>query len=214
MAAAAGGGTGTVTVPAGSGLDAPPSSGVSEPVLARVPVPPSQPRPPRGGGWPLLSHFAYGPLPDSASTARARTRTVLTEWDVKPAELVLGDVLLVITELLTNALVASGALPGPAQVRVWLCCDRMRLLVAVADQSFEPPVFVPPSDEALSGRGLRVVDALSCSWGWFPATTPGLAKVVWASLSLGPAAATSGRAGPGQGAAAAAGPAGPGGRGM
>jgi hypothetical protein len=64
LAAAAGGGTGTVTGPAGSGLDVPPSSGPSGPADARVPVPPSQPRPPRSGRWPLLSHFAYGPLPE------------------------------------------------------------------------------------------------------------------------------------------------------
>lgn len=174
-----------MTGPAGSRLDVPPSSGASEPADARVPVPPSQPRPAGGGGWPLLSHFAYGPLRDTVPTARARTRAVLAEWEITPGDLLLWDIAVVVSELVSNAVVASRALPGSAEVRMWLCCDRVRLLVEVGDHSLDPPMFVPPSGEALSGRGLRVVDGLSSgAWGWFPATAHGLAKVVWAEIRL------------------------------
>jgi anti-sigma regulatory factor (Ser/Thr protein kinase) len=150
-----------------------------------VPVPPSQPRPAGGGGWPLLSQFAYGPLPDTVPTARARTKAVLAEWEITSGDLLLGDIAVVISELISNAVTASRALPGLAEIRVWLCCDRRRLLIEVGDHCVDPPLFVPPSDEALSGRGLLVVDKLSSGdWGWFPATPHGLAKVVWAEIRL------------------------------
>jgi hypothetical protein len=135
---------------------------------------------------------------------------VLAEWGITAPGL-LGDALLVVTELVSNAVVASRGLPEPAEVRVWLCCDRVRLLVAVGDRSLAPPVYVAPSDEALSGRGLQVVDTLSSGWAWFPATTPELAKIVWAELYVGPpAAAANGPARSRENAASAAGPAGPG----
>jgi anti-sigma regulatory factor (Ser/Thr protein kinase) len=114
-------------------------------------------------------------------------RVVLAEWEITPGDLLLGDIAVVLSELVCNAVVASLALPGVAEIRVWLCCDRLRLLLEVGDHSLDPPLFVPPSDEALSGRGLRVVDKLSSGdWGWFPATGHGLAKVVWAELRLPP----------------------------
>jgi two-component sensor histidine kinase len=91
---------------------------------------------------------------------------------------------MVVTELVTNAVNASCALAEVRPVRVWLCRDRVRLLVEVGDESLAVPVRCPPSDEALSGRGLQVVARLSSGWGWFPATAHGLAKVVWADLHM------------------------------
>jgi anti-sigma regulatory factor (Ser/Thr protein kinase) len=125
--------------------------------------------------------MAYGPLPDSVPTARGRTKAVLLEWGA--ARDGLDDILLVVTELVTNAVNASRALPGSRPVRVWVCFDAAaRLLIEVGDESLAQPVRVPRSDDALSGRGLHVVDDLSSGWGWFPATGHGLAKVVWADI--------------------------------
>jgi anti-sigma regulatory factor (Ser/Thr protein kinase) len=125
--------------------------------------------------------MAYGPLADSVPAARGWARAVLQEWGATPAGL-LGDALLVVTELVSNAVVASRALPGSRPVRVWVCWDGARLLIQVGDDSTAPPVYVPASDEALSGRGLLVVDELSSGWGWFPAAAHGMAKVVWAEI--------------------------------
>lgn len=183
---AAGSETGTITRNTDSRLNVPLSSDPSESAGVR-PVPPSWPRPPVGANWPLLSYFAYGPLRDTVPTARARTKAVLAEWDITPGDLLLGDIAVVVSELVSNAVMASRALPGSAEVRMWLCCDGVRLLVEVGDHSPDRPMFVPPSDEALSGRGLHVVAGLSNGgWGWFPATTHGLAKVVWAETHLPP----------------------------
>jgi anti-sigma regulatory factor (Ser/Thr protein kinase) len=132
--------------------------------------------------------MAYGALPDTVPTARARTRAVLREWEATPSGLA-QDILLAVTELITNAVVASRGLPQATPVRLWVCCDRARLLVQAGDESPAPPVRIPPSDDALSGRGLMVVEGLCSSWGWFPATGHGLAKIVWADFRLAPAAA-------------------------
>jgi hypothetical protein len=144
-------------------------------------VRPSHPRLPRGGSWPLCSHIAYGPLLDSVPTARARTMAVLREWGAVPTETV-SDVLIVVSELVSNGVQASLILPLPRPVQVWVCCDGIRVLVQVGDESPAQPVCVPPGEEALSGRGLIVVAALSDRWGWFPASSHGLAKIVWAEI--------------------------------
>jgi hypothetical protein len=144
-------------------------------------VRPSHPRLPRGGSWPLCTHMAYGPLLGSVPTARARTMAVLREWGAAPGESV-SDVLIVVSELVSNGVQASLVLPLPRPVQVWVCWDGVRVLVQAGDESPAQPVSVPPGEEALSGRGLIVVAALSDRWGWFPANSHGLAKIVWAEI--------------------------------
>jgi hypothetical protein len=127
--------------------------------------------------------MAYGPLLDTVPTARARTMAVLLEWGAVPGES-MSDALTVVSELVSNAVRASLVLPLPRPVRVWVCCDGARVLAQVGDESRAQPTCVPPSDDALSGRGLIVVAALSIGWGWFPASSHGLAKIVWAELEI------------------------------
>jgi len=125
--------------------------------------------------------MTYGPLPDTVPTARTRTKVVLREWDCAPADRA-ADILTVVSELASNAVRASAALPGSRPVRVWVCSDLARVLVQVGDESLAQPVRVLPGPEAEHGRGLLVVQAFSSAWGWFPATAHGLAKIVWAEL--------------------------------
>jgi hypothetical protein len=160
-----------------------PSGGTGLAPSERAPghVPPSRPRLPRGGSWPLCTHMAYGPLVGSVPTARARTAAVLREWGAVSAETV-SDVLIVVSELVSNGVQASLALPLPRPVFVSVCWDGVRVLVQVGDESAAQPVCVWPGEEALSGRGLIVVAALSDRWGWFPASSHGLAKIVWAEI--------------------------------
>lgn len=183
-ACAAEGGTGTTTRASGHLPRYPASPGASQPTAAWVPIPLSQPRPPDGGRWSLRTHMSYGALLDTVPVARARTKAVLREWGRAPAGL--DDILLVVTELVSNAVAASRVLPQAGPVRVWVCCDGTRVQVQVGDDSPAPPVCVPPSVDALGGRGLMVVAGLSCDWGWFPRVGPGLAKVVWAELPADP----------------------------
>jgi hypothetical protein len=145
-----------------------------------------------GDWWPLRSHMTYGPLLDSVPTARSRTKVVLREWGTPPGELT-DSVLLVVSELVGNAVTASRTLSEPQPVRLWLRAGRLRVLgaarvlVLVGDHSLRPPLRVPLSPDAGHGRGLTVVQGFSAAWGWYPATSHGLAKVVWALVGLGPA---------------------------
>lgn len=84
--------------------------------------------------------------------------------------------MLVISELVTNA-VSHGRSP----VTVGLRLGADHLLVEVEDEDHQPPVLQQPGWEALGGRGLLLVDALSRAWGSAPCPT---GKIVWAELPL------------------------------
>ena len=70
-------------------------------------------------------------------------------------------------------------------IRVCLLSDGSRLLVEVHDQALGVPVLRDAAVDAVSGRGLPMVHALTVGqWGWQIAPgEPG--KCVWAALSVG-----------------------------
>ncbi|MFF0221450.1 SpoIIE family protein phosphatase [Streptomyces sp. NPDC004629] len=115
-------------------------------------------------------------VPEAVRHARRFTRRTLRSWAV-PADT--GDaVLLVVSELVTNALVHTDG-----QVRLDLTLVNHRFRVAVADVSPRTPV--KPTSlgwEATGGRGIVLVEAMSAAWGTVPA---GGGKQVWAELPLG-----------------------------
>ena len=76
----------------GAGPLSPGPPGVARPAVAGVLVAPSQPGQPSGGRWPLVSYMTYGPLRDSAPTARARAKVVLREWGARAGDLVMDDI--------------------------------------------------------------------------------------------------------------------------
>jgi anti-sigma regulatory factor (Ser/Thr protein kinase) len=96
---------------------------------------------------------------------------VLWEWGLAAVS---DDVQLLVSELVTNAVKAS---PAGAAVRLWVTSDRRRIVVMVWDASPELPAMSYPDDEAPTGRGLMIVDALANDWGAYPADA---GKVVWA----------------------------------
>jgi len=137
--------------------------------------------------WPLHDTLILGALADAVPSARAHLRQLLRQWG--HAELG-EDAGIVISELVTNAVVASAELrPAVAPVLMWLGSDRRRVLAAVADASPRPPVRLNPGSDAERGRGLALVEALSSRWGWYPASITGLRKFTWAEWHLpsGPA---------------------------
>ncbi|MFG2881362.1 SpoIIE family protein phosphatase [Streptomyces sp. NPDC048297] len=113
-------------------------------------------------------------VPEAARHARRFTRRTLRSWDVSPDTL--DAALLVVSELVTNALVHTGG-----QVRLDLSLVNHRLRLAVADASPRSPV-KPTSIgwEATGGRGILLVEAVSAAWGTVPVSG---GKQVWADLT-------------------------------
>jgi Histidine kinase-like ATPase domain len=119
--------------------------------------------------------------PEAVRDAREFTAATLAEWGVAERH---DDIVIVVSELLTNALRHAGPSPvtAPAhcQARLGLLLRGPCLLCAVADASDQVPVRHEPDCLAETGRGLHVIAALADDWG---CTAPGPAgKVVWASF--------------------------------
>ncbi|MFD9225075.1 ATP-binding protein [Streptomyces sp. NPDC060064] len=123
-----------------------------------------------------VEHFCPVPhTPGAVSVVRGRVRAVLAEWGLSPD--VTMDALVVVSELLTNALVH--ALP-PATVRLsWVRVDERRALrVEVTDAGSALPArqWAAPDEH---GRGIAIVTALSARYG-IRAHTGGI--TCWADL--------------------------------
>ena len=98
---------------------------------------------------------------------------------------------LLVSELVTNAVRFAGD-PARAQryseranaglIALSLRHFRECLLIEVYDTDDNPPVLSGPDDDAESGRGLILVDALSKEWSYF--FPPGRGKVVYCILEV------------------------------
>jgi anti-sigma regulatory factor (Ser/Thr protein kinase) len=108
----------------------------------------------------------------SARTARTFAVAALEEWDVGG---ITDDVLLVITELVNNAVTHAHT---PCELR--LSVSPVALRIEVIDEGPGTPDPLPPSATRNHGRGLHLVDALTAAWGFEPIDTGG--KMVWAEL--------------------------------
>lgn len=126
-----------------------------------------------------------GALPTAAAAARSHARTVLKSWGVN-GELT-DDVEMVISELAANSVNASTGPDGrPLYVDgrmlvVWLrlSTDGAALRAEVWDEAPGVPVRRTVGEDAVSGRGLELVEALSAGWGWFPVQS---GKCTWAEF--------------------------------
>jgi anti-sigma regulatory factor (Ser/Thr protein kinase) len=133
--------------------------------------------------WPYRSFLELGALAGAVPCARLHARLVLLEWGLAALS---ESLELVVSELVTNGVRASRAM-GRDAVRIWLVSDLGRVVVFVWDASPRPPAqAADPGADALSGRGLLLVEALSERWGHFGYDGDG--KVVWALLEAAPAA--------------------------
>lgn len=117
--------------------------------------------------------------PRSSSHARRFVAAALERWDCEEA---LDVVLLLLTELVTNAVVHAGARPN---VAVILLPHALRVEVADSDPS-GPKQRVAGDDEE-SGRGLLLLDELSTRWG---VDTTDEGKTVWFEVARFDAAPT------------------------
>ena len=119
---------------------------------------------------------------DPAEVGRARrwARSRLQGCGVDPDAPLAETLVLVVSELVTNAVVHTGC---PAVLRlvfpVGADADRRPVRVEVADSSAQPPLRRCALGEATSGRGLELVDCLCDRWGWHP---DGEGKRVWCEI--------------------------------
>ncbi|MGV9455500.1 SpoIIE family protein phosphatase [Streptomyces sp. NPDC003635] len=113
-------------------------------------------------------------VPEAVGHARRFTRRAMRSWGLAEQT---DAVLLVVSELVTNALVHT---EGPVRLDLTLINSRLR--VAVADTSPRSPV-KPRSIgwEATGGRGILLVEAMSTAWGTLPVSG---GKQVWSEIQL------------------------------
>jgi hypothetical protein len=163
------------------------------PVTARMPPasavppmpPPPPPRPPGDAGWheqfPRRSFIELAADPAAVPSARLRLRADLRQWKLGiPAD----DAELVTDEIVANAVNATRAAgwQGPRPpVRLWAVGGTGTLFVLVWDATASPPQPGDPGEDAVSGRGLRIVAALS-HWGYYYPPGDQAGKVVWAQF--------------------------------
>lgn len=127
-------------------------------------------------------------VPTAVGAARHYVRSELT--NAKLAVLI-DDAELVTSELVTNAVVATGVmavepkwpeLEGLAVIRIRLGLSATSVFVEVWDRDAELPIPQQASEYAEGGRGLVIVNALCTRWNARQVSSGG--KVVWGELPI------------------------------
>lgn len=113
--------------------------------------------------------------PAAVRAARRATTEAVQSWAARPG--MADDVCLVVSELVTNAL-----LHGRSDAVLRVVRQRGSIRVEVQDDDTRLPLPSAPDPQALGGRGLALVAALSTLWG--AERTEG-GKTVWAEFDLG-----------------------------
>lgn len=114
--------------------------------------------------------------PRCVGQARAVLRKALETWGLASVE---GAALLVLSELLTNAVVHGRVSPG-REVETRFRLEAGALRIRVDDASEQWPSARSKREEG--GRGLALVGALSISWG--VSNRVGVGKSLWAVLAV------------------------------
>jgi len=124
----------------------------------------------------VLRHHELPPEPGSAWRARALLRSACRDWQI---EAVVPDAAIVVSELVTNAVVHAGT-----GCRVSLRLDGSAVHIGVRDhQSADETTLDRIRGAGTAGRGLLIVAALSRAQGVIPRSN---GKTVWAVVALPP----------------------------
>lgn len=135
--------------------------------------------------WPVHTHLPFAALPSAVSCARLHVRSMALEWGLRN---IADTAELLASELMTNAIQASGRLKARADlaivpvVNLWLVCDGVSLVIHVWDASDDMPVLKYRTADDEGGRGLMLVEALGKEWGAYRKAEGG--KVVWVMITL------------------------------
>ena len=129
---------------------------------------------------PLLIAFVVPSIPESVRLARSHVRATLGFHHLDQYA---DDAAIITSELVTNV-IQHVCGDGTQMVRVTLSRTRNpeAVTVAVSDSSPEGPAMRKTSPGSEQGRGLRIVEALSAHWGWYPEDG---GKAIFAILAKG-----------------------------
>ncbi|WFB06692.1 ATP-binding protein [Streptomyces sp. LX-29] len=164
-------------------------------ILGSVPPEQGQAPPPRTpmayeGVW----RFTAPALDCSVPQARHAVRDLLVHQRVPVTEELVQNLLLIVSELVTNA-VRHAALLSP-EIAVELSIGRDWVRVAVEDNHPYRPKALEADQGQTGGRGLLLVQAITAESGgaYDVEHTAGGGKAVWAALPLAPAVSLAVRA--------------------
>jgi anti-sigma regulatory factor (Ser/Thr protein kinase) len=139
--------------------------------------------------WPRRDGLELGAYPSAVPCARNRAREILREWQLARFT---ETATIAISELMTNACLATQAEALSTPVRLWMLGNSMSLGILVWDASTQLPIPRDAGELAESGRGLALVAAITCGefdaaiggrWGlYFPSADFQGGKVVWLLL--------------------------------
>ncbi|MBD2828154.1 ATP-binding protein [Streptomyces globisporus] len=137
----------------------------------------------------FFDQLSLAAVQSAVSVSRHFLRLTLSKWQ---AAFIEDDALLIASELVTNAITATGILTenptwGELEklnlVQVRLVGLQDSVVIEVWDVSDEAPSLRHVEDDAEGGRGLLLVQQLAKRWGSY--RTAG-GKVVWAELAVRP----------------------------
>ncbi|MET9092886.1 ATP-binding protein [Streptomyces cyaneofuscatus] len=134
----------------------------------------------------LQVQLEVGPDPAEVGRARRWARSRLVGSGIGDDEPLAETLILLISELVTNAVVHTGC---PAVLRMLFGGGgggSGTVRVEVADASDRPPLQRHAEGEDTNGRGLELVDGLADRWGWQP---EGAGKQIWCEVDRGAPAA-------------------------
>lgn len=128
----------------------------------------------------LQVQLEVGPDPAEVGRARRWARSRLAGSGIAADEPVAETLILLISELVTNAVVHTGC---PAVLRMLLpgvpADEPGTVRVEVADRSARPPRPRHAEGDDTNGRGLELVDGLADRWGW---RHEGTGKSIWCEV--------------------------------
>ncbi|MEU7279099.1 ATP-binding protein [Streptomyces sp. NPDC045431] len=142
----------------------------------------------------LQVQLEIGPDPAEVGRARRWARSRLAGSGIGEDEPLAETLVLLISELVTNAVVHTGC---PAVLRMLFgagSAEAGTVRVEVADRSSCPPRPRHADGDDTNGRGLELVDGLADRWGW---QAEGAGKRIWCEVDRGAPVVTRGAREPG-----------------
>lgn len=118
--------------------------------------------------------------PASVGLARRRVRDHLADWGRDTDDPALADAVLLVSELVTNAVRHGPLLEREFEVAVTALADGS-CFIEVSDEGFAEPRLRTVEEWEETGRGLHLVESLAEAWGVWSRGRYG--KTVWVLVS-------------------------------
>ncbi|MFE1378169.1 ATP-binding protein [Streptomyces sp. NPDC058740] len=143
---------------------------------------PQSPGRPLSPAEPLRNPFeVFLPsAPQYVGMSRRITAGAMQRWAGIPQD-VAADTILIVSELMTNAVQHGGGGDSPQAVGLRIERSYGQLLVEVTDSSSKPARLKSAGERATAGRGLHLVEKLATAWG-----TSNTNHTTWARFSTEP----------------------------